>query len=136
MSSKSRTFRVIDVIKLDNGKYKIIDHHLMYNKNRYVIKNGQLPLCAAYKSYRKLVEKEPNIKNFVLMEITRNSDNKLYFYEGEMIKRKKVKHLVFKKDKDKKLLEKPKVISITHEPIIHSISSEILGHANPLSSWS
>ena len=135
MSTKSRTFRVIDAIKLENGKYKIVDHHLMYSKNRYVIKNGQLPLCAAYKSFRKLVEKKPNIKNFVLMEITRNCDNKLYFYEGKMVKLNKVKHLVFKKDKNKKLLKEPKKIDITHEPIVHSIPSSVLGHTNPLSSW-
>lgn len=135
MSTKSRTFRIIDVIKLENGKYKTIDHHLMYHKNRYVIKNGQLPLCAAYKSFRKLVEKKPNIKNFVLMEITRNCNNKLYFYEGKMVKRKNVKHLVFKKDKNRELLKEPKIVNITHDPRIHSVSSAVLGHSNPLSSW-
>ena len=66
---------------------------------------------------------------FALLETTRGSGKRLFFYSGERV--------YIPPDKQKKAVTFPdgRVVTFEHDHKIHAVPSKKLGHSNPLSGW-
>ena len=117
-----RYFKHVNIKKINDNKYKIINSHGRYHISKY-----QTPLDAAKKVFSNLVKDLEKEINIILCEITRDSNNSLYFYKGTKIKLDNPKNIYFKKYN--------KHIEIRYKNIVKAMSSKELNHPQVLRNW-
>ena len=127
-----RSFKAVSTTKVGDDKYKVSEHGMLKG-NRYTIKKMQSPEDAAKKVFKricKLQAKDSLCKsNFALLETTRGSSKRLFFYQGERV------HIP--KDKQKKPVTFPdgRVVTFEYDHKVHAVPNGKMGHSNPLSGW-
>lgn len=127
-----RSFKAVSTKKMGNDKYKVSEHGLLKN-NRYTIKHQQSPEDAAKKVFKRICRLQPKNSackaSFALMETTRGSSKRLFFYSGERV--------YIPKDKQKKpvTFKDGRMVTFEYNHKIHAIPNATLGHSNPLSDW-
>ncbi len=127
-----RSFRAVNTKKIADDKYSVSVHGLL-KENRYTIKHQQSPEDAAKKVFKRICKLQPKSGGckavFALLETTRGSGKRLFFYSGQRV--------YIHPDKQKKAVTFPdgRVVTFEHEHKIHAVPSKKLGHSNPLSGW-
>lgn len=122
-----RYFKVINAIRKDD-KYILSTHDILGPNNRYKLKinSDQMPIEIARKVTNILYQKTKN-KVFdwiVIRETTRNYPNRLYFY----------KSLIVEKDPSewREVNLNGQIKIFKNKIIVEALSSDELGHTNPL----
>ncbi len=133
----TRYFEVVHAVAKGNGKYTVSTHTAL-KENRFKATSKQTPVDAAKKALTSLCELTPKNKScsqrIVLRELTRGSDHKLYFYNGERRKYdtpKVVKLTSTLKNGTKKTVER----TFHFDPKVTAISESELGHSHILGNW-
>lgn len=127
-----RSFKAVSTKRMGNDKYQISEHGLLKN-NRYTIKHQQSPEDAAKKVFKRICRLQTKNNackaSFALMETTRGSGKRLFFYAGERV--------YIPKDKQKKpvTFKDGRVVTFEYDHKVHAVSNKKLGHSNPLSGW-
>ena len=127
-----RSFKAVSTKRMGNDKYQISEHGLLKN-NRYTIKHQQSPEDAAKKVFKRICRLQPKNSackaSFALMETTRGSGKRLFFYTGGRV--------YIPKDKQKKpvTFKDGRVVTFEYDHKIHAVNNKKLGHSNPLSGW-
>ena len=133
----TRYFEVVHAVSKGNGKYTVSTHTAL-KENRFKATAKQTPVDAAKKALTSLCELAPKNKscsqNIVLRELTRGSDHKLYFYNGERRKYdtpKVVKLTSTSKNGTKKTVER----TFYFDPKVTAVPESQLGHSHILGNW-
>lgn len=127
-----RSFKAVDTKRLGNDKYEVSKHKLLKN-NRYTIKHQQSPEDAAKKVFKRICHLQPKNNackaSFAMLETTRGSGKRLFFYAGERV--------YIPKDKQKKpvTFKDGRVVTFEFDHKVHAIPNKKLSHSNPLSAW-
>lgn len=127
-----RSFKAVSTKRIGNDKYQVSEHGLLKD-NRYTIRLKQSPEDAAKKVFKRICKLQPKGSTckatFALLETTRRSSKRLYFYTGERV--------YIPKDKQKKpvTFKDGRVVTFEYDHVIHAVNGKKLGHSNPLSRW-